>query len=171
MDLNTFIVAVFCLVEIASTTSGGSGRADPPPRSPTRRSSPSRSSASSWGWIRIPRSSGTSAATTPTSSRDSRGCTAPPSSVRPPTSGRPRSASGNSSWPSHPTTPPSPSATRCPCRRACSPAPTVAVDSAGRPPGGRVRQRHPPQADLLWFQDAREGGVARSHHALLGGSG
>ena len=30
MDLNTFIVAVFCLVEIASTTSGGSGRGPAP---------------------------------------------------------------------------------------------------------------------------------------------
>src|SRR5919206_2787423 len=50
------------------------------------------------------------------SSRTSCGCIAPPSLGRPPTSGRSRSSSGESSSPAFLTTLPSPSATRCPCQ-------------------------------------------------------
>src|SRR5215218_10390005 len=37
--------------------------------------------------------------------------------------------------------------------------------------GGRFRQGHPPQADLLRLQDARQGLLAGRHHPSVGGSG
>jgi hypothetical protein len=50
MDLSTFIIAVFCLIdEIDSRTSGVSEHAVPFPYSLTRKCSPSRSSVSFWG--------------------------------------------------------------------------------------------------------------------------
>lgn len=77
MDLSTFIVAVFCLIDDRLEGLGRlRARGDPPRRSSTRRSSPSRSSASSWGSTRTRSSSRTSAGTTPTSSRASGGCIA-----------------------------------------------------------------------------------------------
>jgi hypothetical protein len=76
----------------------------------------------------------------------------PRSSDRRPTFGRSRSASGKSFIRSHLTSPPSPCATRCPCAGAPL-RPRLPLPSLPR--GGRFRQGHATQADLLRFQDAR----------------
>src|SRR3712207_6647679 len=52
--------------------------------------------------------------------------------------GRSRSSSGQSSSPAFLTTLPSPSATRCPCQYACSPEPIAALASKGRPPSAKT---------------------------------
>jgi hypothetical protein len=54
------------------------------------------------------------------------------------TCGRPKSSSGTNSCLRHLTIPPSPWRTLFPCRRACSPAPTAASASKGRPLSARI---------------------------------
>jgi hypothetical protein len=63
VELSTFIIAVFCLVD-DQLKEGVSVSADPRPSSPTPRSSPSRSSGSSWGSTPTRASTSFSAVTT-----------------------------------------------------------------------------------------------------------
>lgn len=91
------------------------------------------------------------------------------SAAKLPTSGRLKSASGKSSFRSHPMPLRSLSATRCPCQHACLPVPTAAAGSAERPLSVRT---HPHQADLLRLQEgARKGLLAWGDQPHLGGPG
>src|SRR5262249_40601909 len=130
----------------ATSSARRSGPAGPARRpSPTPRSSPSNSSASSLVGTTIRGSSSTSAGTTPPSSRPSPGSTAPPSPARPPTCTH-SSTPCTSTWP--PAWPPGSRCgwwTACRSRRAGSPGPSTAGGSRGTrrsgtsTPGGTPR--------------------------------
>jgi hypothetical protein len=72
----------------------------------------------------------------------------PPSPGRRPTSGGSRSASGKSFSASLLTTQRLPSATRCPCQFACLPAPTVAIASKEKPLSARTSSSSRPSTAL-----------------------
>src|SRR3712207_6647680 len=149
-------------------TSGASESVDPLPRSATLKSSLSRSSVSFWDSTKTQNSLRTSGATTSTSSRTSCGCIAPPSPGRQRTSvegqGAPLARA------------PHPRSSRPYLRHlrldalASMPVrPSPSLLSLQR--GGRLRQRHPPQADLLRPSGARKGLLAWGDHPHLGGPG
>ncbi len=138
MDLGTFIIAVFCLIDDHRSKIEPSERVAPLQSSLTLRSSLSKSSGSSLASTPTRLSSTTSGGITHSGSLPCVRSTAPPLLLRAPTSVISRNSSGRRSWPSSLTSPLSPSATLCPCRRACSPALTAVGVSREMRPSARM---------------------------------
>ena len=80
--------------------------------------------------------------------------------------------SAKSFFSSLPTTPRLPSAIRCPCQRACLPAPTAAVDSEVRRPSERTLcSSRPSTVSGCTLGSAGLGSSPWGHHPHLGGPG
>lgn len=141
VDLSTFIVAVFCLIDDRIRDLGHLRRRGP---TPTLCDSEGPHYLKVVGeFLGLDEDTELfaypSGATTPTSSQTSDRCIAPPSPGRRPTSGRLRNTSGKGSWPRSPTIPPSPWRTLSPCRCACSPEPTAVGVLGERRPSAKTR--------------------------------
>jgi hypothetical protein len=144
VDLSTFIVAVFCLVDDRLKGKRIRQRSPAPKLSDAKvltievvgeflgLDTDSRPSTSSFG------------VTTASGSLPSARSIGPPSLARRPTSGSSRKTSGKSFLSSLPTTPPSRSWTQCPCRRVCSPEPTAVGVLRERPPLAKTRSSSRP---------------------------
>jgi hypothetical protein len=138
VELSTFIIAVFCLVD--DQLKGRRIRQrGPAPKLSDSEVLTIEIVGRSWGSTPTRASTSFSAVTTASGFPPSARYTALPSPGRRPTSGSSRKSSGESSFRLHPMILRSPSVTRCPYRRVFSPAPTAALAFAVRPPSARTR--------------------------------